>query len=143
MIGMSTASPRTPVGRVVEADETADRFPKVRTVRGGLSVKSTAIIRTRITRVITLGAVLIIGLSVLVMAAPRALQRAISPGRAGQTESKGAQPRVSHAELPLSFEPNLGQTERQATFVSHGYVDKHFMNAGEDDPYVQRNETLT
>lgn len=95
-------------------------------------MKVTAVIRTRVTRAITFGASFIIGLTVLVMAAPRAMQLSVSSGKASQKEeSKGAQLRVSHAELPLSFEPNLGQSERQVKFLSRGSGYKLFLTADE------------
>jgi hypothetical protein len=74
----------------------------------------------------------IVGLSVLVMAAPRAMQRSVSSRRASQAEqSRGAQLKLSHAELLLSFEPNLGQTERQVKFLSRGNGYKLFLTADE------------
>ena len=104
-------------------------------------MKVTAVIRTRVTRAITFGASFIIGLTVLVMAAPRAMQLSVSSGKASQKEeSKGAQLRVSHAELPLSFEPNLGQSERQVKFLSRGSGYKLFLTADEAVLLLEKSE---
>jgi uncharacterized repeat protein (TIGR03803 family) len=94
-------------------------------------VKMTDIRGTRVKRAITLVVSFILGLSVLVMGAPRAkIQQAADSGTANQREkSTGTQLRVSHAELPLSFEPNLGQTERQVKFLSRGNGYKLFLTA--------------
>ncbi len=95
-------------------------------------MKVTAVMRTCVIRAITLGASFIIALSVLVIAAPSATQRPVSSGRASQTEqSRGVQLSVSSAELPLSFEPNLGQTEPQVKFLSRGNRYKLFLTANE------------
>lgn len=92
----------------------------------------TAVRPTPVTRAITLGASFIIGLSVLAMAAPGEVQQSVSSGRASQTEeTRGAQLRVRHAELPLSFEPNLGQTEPGVKFLSRGSGYKLFLTADE------------
>jgi uncharacterized repeat protein (TIGR03803 family) len=93
-------------------------------------VKITDVTGTRVPRAITLAASFTIGLSVVVLAAPGAAQRSASSGRASQTEeSRAAQLRVNHAELPLSFEANLGQTERQVKFLSRGKDYELFLTA--------------
>jgi len=77
-------------------------------------VRITDVPGTRVARAITLVTSFMIGLAVLVMAAPGAPQGPASSGSPSQTEKiTGAQLKVRQAELPLSFEPNLGQTERQ------------------------------
>jgi uncharacterized repeat protein (TIGR03803 family) len=77
-----------------------------------------------------LGASFIMGLSALVLAGPRALQRPVGSGSASHAgESRSAQLRVGGAELPLSFEPNLGQAERQVKFLSRGSGYKLFLTA--------------
>lgn len=83
-------------------------------------MKITNVTRTRVTRTIALGTSFIVGLSVLVMATSPSVRE---EGRRALN--------VSHAELPLSFEPNLGQTERQVKFLSRGNGYNLFLTADE------------
>jgi uncharacterized repeat protein (TIGR03803 family) len=83
-------------------------------------VKMLDVVPSHATRTITLAAGFIIGLSALVIAAD---QRATPQPVSSETPSsieRSAQLRVSRAELPLSFEPNLGQAERHVKFLSRG-----------------------
>ena len=78
------------------------------------------VVRSHAPRTITLGASFIIGLSVLVIAADRrATPQPVNAATPSAIE-KSAQLRLSRAELPLSFEPNLGQAESHVKFVSRG-----------------------
>jgi uncharacterized repeat protein (TIGR03803 family) len=95
-----------------------------------MSVKVSAVLRTHVSRAITLGGSLVLGMSACVMAEHIATQPAVDSGKAIQAEKgKGAQLKASQARLPLSFEPNLGQTERQVKFVSRGNGYKVFLTA--------------
>jgi uncharacterized repeat protein (TIGR03803 family) len=86
-------------------------------------MKTTDLIRTPVTRTITLGASVVIGLSALVMAAPPAKQPSVNSGGASKGEDGTVarlKVKMSRAELPLSFEPNIGQTGNQVKFLSRG-----------------------
>ena len=81
---------------------------------------------------ITLGMSLLVGLAVLIMSRPHAPLQPVSSGRMSQVEtSRSAQVKVSRAELPLSFEPNLGQSEPQVKFLSRVSGYKLFLTADE------------
>ena len=78
----------------------------------------------------TLVATFTVVLSVFVMAASGAAQLVAGSGNASQTaKNADAQLSVSHAELPLSFEPNMGQTEGQVKFLSRGNGYELFLTA--------------
>ncbi len=95
-------------------------------------MKVTDVIQTRVTRAILLGASFIVALAMLVIVAPRPIQGSVSSGKPDQRAEKMAgQPRVSGAELPLSFEPNLGQTDRLVKFLSRGQEYELFLTANE------------
>jgi hypothetical protein len=69
-------------------------------------------------------------MSAFVMGDHIATPRPVSHGKASQTEKgKGAQVKLSHAQRPLSFEPNFGQSEQQVKFLSRGNGYKLFLTA--------------
>jgi uncharacterized repeat protein (TIGR03803 family) len=81
---------------------------------------------------ITLGMSLLVGLSMLIIAAPRVKQPSVSSSAATQiAESRTAQPKINRAKLPLSFEPNLGQTDSQVKFLARGSGYKLFLTTDE------------
>ncbi|HWW13818.1 MAG TPA: choice-of-anchor tandem repeat GloVer-containing protein [Candidatus Dormibacteraeota bacterium] len=88
----------------------------------------TYVIESRVTRAISLVATFTIGLAALVIAAPSAAQRPAGSGSAGQTQ-EGAQVKVRHAEIPLSFEPNMGQADGRVKFLSRGSGYELFLTA--------------
>jgi len=75
----------------------------------------------------------LIGLAAFVLAVPYRVGHAVSSPSPRQPErskaSQIANLRLKHAELPLSFEPNVGQTDAQVKFLSRGTGYKLFLTA--------------
>ena len=105
-------------------------------------MKMTYLMAPRITRTIMLVASFTIGLAMISVAAPRAAQRpAGGPGATAAEKTSNAQLRVSRAELPLSFEPNVGQTDGQAKFLSRGRGYELFLTDDEALLVLKKSRT--
>jgi uncharacterized repeat protein (TIGR03803 family) len=82
---------------------------------------------------VTLGTSFLLGLSLIViMAGLRIAKQSATVGKVSQAGARrSAQPKVSLTQLPLSFEPNLGQTDPKVKFLSRGSGYKLFLTADE------------
>jgi hypothetical protein len=77
--------------------------------------------RACFTRAIRLGASFIVALLVVGMRGPANVPHTANSATAAQThDSVGARLRVRRAELPLNFEPNVGQADPQVKFLARG-----------------------